>query len=152
MDLTITLFRRPITRNSRPHSLDHAPNRFADLAEAVETAKQTAARLGAEAHSFQIKATRSGDVLDSWIRMPEGPDGWAPRAAALNDTEARLLRMIGEGKLETTGPELRPAFEALVWAGFVWFVEGLGWTLTTAGQAEFDRLEASPGPAGRGFG
>jgi hypothetical protein len=141
MDLTITLFRRPTTPNSRPHSLDTVPKRFGDLAEAVATAKQSAASRGPEAHAFQIKVTRSGDVLDSWVRTPEGADGWAPRATTLSETEATLLRLIGHGRLESTGPELRPVFEALIWAGFVWFVEGMGWTLTTAGQAEFDRLE-----------
>jgi hypothetical protein len=143
MDLTITVFRRPTTANSRPQPLDNASDQFADLGEAIAKAKQTATRRGAEARTFQIKVTRSGDVVESWVRDPESQDGWAPRGKALSDTEETLLRLIGEGRLESTGPELRPVFEALIWAGFVWFVDGVGWTLTTAGQAEFDRLQPS---------
>jgi hypothetical protein len=141
MDLTISIFRRPTAATSRPYSLDNATSRFADLAEAIAMAQKAAAERGAEAHSFQIKVARTGDVVDSWMRTPGDAEGWSPRATTLTDSETALLRRVGRGNIESTGPELRPVFEALVWAGFVWFVDGVGWTLTTAGQAEFDHLE-----------
>jgi hypothetical protein len=141
MDLTISIFRRPTAPTLRPYSLDNATRRFTDLAEAVAMAQKAAADRGAEAHSFQIKVTRTGDVVDSWTRTPGDADGWSPRATTLSESEVALLRRVGGGNIESTGPELRPVFEALLWAGFVWFVDGMGWTLTTAGQAEFDYLE-----------